>query len=78
MSTEEEAVALYVALSGDDTNPGSLDAPLATLAGARDAARDLVGKGQAVEVLVREGVYYQDEPLLFTPQDSGSAQGPVT
>lgn len=66
----------YVNPNGDDANNGSRDAPFATLAAAKQAARPLVGK-EAVTVHVADGVYYLPEPLVFTPADSGAAEHPV-
>jgi hypothetical protein len=67
----------YVAVNGDDTNPGTEKKPFATLARARDAVQQL-HKENPITVLVRGGTYYLDEPLEFGPQDSGLAKGPVT
>ena len=39
------AVEFHVAPSGNDDNPGTQDAPLATLEGARDAIRALKAQG---------------------------------
>ena len=35
----------YIAINGCDTNPGTQDAPFATLSSARDAVRTLIAKG---------------------------------
>jgi len=70
------ALDLHVALHGNDTNPGTETKPLATLAAARDAARKAVGK-EPVTVHVGDGVYHLAETMVFTPEDSGSAEFPV-
>ena len=67
---------LYVSPAGSDTNPGSLDKPLASLARARDLAQADAGK-KAVTVHVADGMYYLPETLIFTPKDSGSAEHPI-
>ena len=67
---------IYVSPNGRDSNPGTIDAPLATLAAARDTARPVAGK-ETVTVHVADGVYYLPETLAFTPADSGSAEHPV-
>lgn len=84
------AVTLYVSPQGRDDWSGRLDrprrdkadGPLATLAGARDRVRVLrhggALTGKPVTVLVRGGVYPLAEPLVFTPDDSGTANAPVT
>jgi hypothetical protein len=72
-------VDFYVAASGNDTNPGTEEKPFATLARARDAVRELMKTvREPVNVLIRGGTYYQEEPLVFGPEDSGTAEGPVT
>ncbi len=69
---------LHVATDGSDANDGSAEAPFATLQRARDAVRALKPLQEAVTVEVAAGTYYLDEPLLLTPEDSGTAEFPVT
>jgi hypothetical protein len=68
----------FVSTTGRDANPGTKAAPFATLSRARGAvrARKNGGSGRVV-VWVREGTYYLDRTLLFTPDDSGSKEAPV-
>jgi hypothetical protein len=63
-----------VAPDGKDTNPGTVAAPLATLAKARDAVRAKVAAGLSgnVLVLIRGGTYQQTDSLVFGPEDSGT------
>ena len=72
----------YVASWGSDENPGTRDKPFATLKQARDAIRELKKKRgslkKPVTVIVREGTYYLNEPLVFEPEDSGTARAPIT
>ena len=69
----------YVAVAGSDANRGTEDMPFATLARARDAARKLRQESPGpITVLVREGTYYQDEPLVFGAADSGAVEAPMT
>lgn len=83
------AVDLFVSPAGNDAWTGSLaapneartDGPLASLAGARDAIRNLKLSGplqQPVLVRVASGRYAVTEPLVFEPQDSGTEQAPIT
>lgn len=67
---------IYVSPSGNDSNSGAKGSPLASLAGARNAARKSAGK-EAVTVHVADGTYYLPETLVFTPEDSGSKQNKV-
>jgi len=70
---------LYVAPSGRDSNPGTRQAPLATLAAARDRVRQVKAEqpGEAIQVVFASGTYILSEPVRFTAQDSGSAQAPI-
>lgn len=69
---------LYVAISGDDRAAGTRLAPFKTLARAQAAVRALQPIGKPITVWVRGGTYYLDRPLVFGPEDSGSAKAPVT
>lgn len=62
------AAVLHVAPTGSDTGPGTLDRPFATLARARDAARQ---SPQPDTIQVRGGTYFLEAPLVLGPQDSG-------
>jgi hypothetical protein len=57
----------YVAPSGGDGNPGSLEKPFATLQRAQQAVRQQPGT-----VWLRGGTYYLSEKLVFSAADSGS------
>ena len=90
MVTSPAPVRLYVAPDGNDgwsgrrarRKPRTTDGPFATVARARDAIRDLRrAEGEPtrpVEVCIRGGTYALDEPLVLTPEDSGSERCPVT
>ncbi|TWU44224.1 serine endoprotease [Novipirellula aureliae] len=71
-----DAADIYVAVTGSDTNRGTSDQPVASLAAAQKLARASAGS-EAVTVHVADGVYYLPETLIFTPQDSGSEKNPV-
>ena len=70
----------YVAADGDDSSDGSIERPFATLARAREAlrARLTAEPGRNRTVLVRGGTYRISEPIVFEPQDGGSAKASVT
>ncbi|SMP55683.1 PDZ domain-containing protein [Neorhodopirellula lusitana] len=76
MSGSTRAADIYVAPSGSDTNEGTSEQPLASLAAAQKLAREAVGS-EAVTVHVADGIYYLPEPLVFTPEDSGTEMNPV-
>ena len=72
------ALELFVAPNGDDTNPGTKARPFATVTHARDGVRELKRTvKRPVTVYIRGGIYYLDEPLVFTAEDSGSREAPV-
>ena len=56
-----------VATDGDDSNPGGLESPFATLAKARDAVRGRIAAGLDgnLTVLIRGGYYRLDETVVF-------------
>ncbi|MBA3939567.1 MAG: DUF2188 domain-containing protein, partial [Planctomycetes bacterium] len=80
------AAEFHVAPGGDDAWTGTLaapdaarhDGPFATLQRAQRAVRELppAGRMAPVTVLVHDGRYELAEPLVFTPDDSGSAAAP--
>lgn len=83
------ALTVYVAPGGDDSRAGTCavwdkskaDGPLASLEGARNRVRQLRGLGQTkdpVTVLFASGEYGMTQPVLFGPEDAGSADAPVT
>ena len=63
----------FVAVNGDDTANGTLDAPFKTLEKARQAVRE-VNKNMTgdIKVYLREGVYYLPETLSFDDGDGGT------
>lgn len=73
---EENKTVLYVAPYGNDSADGSIDAPLATLDGARKRVRS-VSKKQPVEIIFRGGDYRFDDIVYFTGEDSGEAANPI-
>lgn len=69
--------------SGRPSEPAAdgSDGPLATLAAARDAVRRLkaaTGLTHPVDVVIRGGTYHLTEPLMLTPEDSGTEDCPIT
>src|SRR5262249_10832058 len=80
------AETLYVSPNGNDAWTGALpqptaartDGPLASLAGARDAVRKRKAQGEPTRVLFATGTYRLTEPVVFGPEDSGTAQAPIS
>ena len=80
---------LHVAPGGNDAwsgrpaepNAEGTDGPLASLAGAQEAVRKLKAAGtleEPVRVVLADGTYPIRQPVVFTPEDSGTAEAPVT
>src|SRR5512135_1502860 len=75
-------ITLYVSPVGSDRWSGRLvrpnarrtDGPLASIAGARDRLR-VVAKGTPAVVQVGPGTYRIEQPIVFTPEDSGGPGG---
>ena len=72
--------AFYVAVDGNDENPGTIDAPFATPERARDAIRELKANGgypdSGVTVYFRGGDYSISSTFELNAQDSGTLSGP--
>ena len=80
----------YVSTAGSDSWTGALaepnkaktDGPLATIKAARNAVRDIREKDGGIKtpvtVMLRGGSYCQEKTLVFTPEDSGTKDCPVT
>jgi hypothetical protein len=79
----EPALVLHVAPRGDDTAAGTESAPLATLAGARDALRKRrASSGGSLpnggaRVVVHGGQYAVQDSLRLQKGDSGTAAAPI-
>ena len=73
-----ESNSIFVSISGDDRNPGTISQPLRTFRAAQVAIRELKKqKRGALSVYFREGTYYLPETIVFTPEDSGEQQAPI-
>ncbi|MGB8853758.1 MAG: right-handed parallel beta-helix repeat-containing protein [Pirellulales bacterium] len=75
------AVDFYVAVNGDDANPGTLDQPFATLRRARDAVREAKRaqpKPAGVTVHFRGGTYFLPGMFNILAHDTGLPDLPVT
>ncbi|MGL4553800.1 MAG: right-handed parallel beta-helix repeat-containing protein [Gemmataceae bacterium] len=68
----------HVAPAGKDDDPGTAGRPFATVSRARDAVRALRRTHPGpVTVTLRGGTYRLAAPFELTPEDSGTAAGPV-
>lgn len=72
------AAEFYVSPDGRDSNPGTLAKPFATPARAQQAVRESAARGrEKIDVFLRGGTYYLQEPLKFSADDSGAKAAPV-
>ena len=73
---------LWLAPDGADTNPGTREKPLATLATAQRQARELrrtknPAAQTGLHIVLRGGTYRLDHPLLLRAEDSGTETSPT-
>jgi hypothetical protein len=70
------AAEFHVAPNGNDSNSGTADKPLQSIAAAKKAANSAKAQGP-VTVLLHGGTYYLPETVVFSDADSGSREAPV-
>ncbi|MCF3111694.1 right-handed parallel beta-helix repeat-containing protein [Niabella sp. CC-SYL272] len=70
---------VYVAPDGKDINPGTVEAPKATLNAAIRQVRELRRLKQEPEsrILLKSGTYYLREPVRVRSEDSGTPTSPL-
>lgn len=76
----DEQANSFVAVDGNDANPGTLSQPFATLERARDEVRKAntaKAADKPIVVAVRGGDYFRTQTLELTADDSGTAAAPV-
>ncbi|MBP3360849.1 MAG: right-handed parallel beta-helix repeat-containing protein [Clostridia bacterium] len=70
-------IVYYVSESGSDANPGTSDAPFATVTKAYDTVSDLVSSGKTVsdiDIIIGDGNYTIDKTLYFNEYNTGKNQ----
>ena len=74
------AKEFYVAPKGSNKNNGSLEKPFATIAHAQLKVRAYKNENpsETITVYLRGGKYYLSEPIIFTIEDSGTEQAPIS
>jgi hypothetical protein len=81
-SLRAEAHEFYVSPTGNDAATGATaDTPFATLERARDAIRGLkqaAPLAEPVTVFLTDGLHLRQQPLILSPDDSGTETCPVT
>ena len=79
----DNGVTIFVSPDGDDEGLGTIDNPFATVERAKNEVLNIkTANGGVPEggicVYLREGVYSIHDTLLFTEEDSGTPESPIT
>lgn len=77
------ASEIWVSTTGEDTNLGTKDSPLATLNMALRKARNMRRLNDpsikdGIRIILMDGTYYLEEPVFIRPEDSGTEASPTT
>lgn len=73
---------IWVSPKGNDNNPGTKEQPMASVLMAQRQARELrrlndPSVREGIRIVLEEGTYQLEEPLLFRPEDSGTPDSPT-
>ena len=68
----------FVAPNGSEDGDGSEQAPFASLEQAKAAVRTAKSLGKPITVYFKAGTYKIDSQTVFTAEDSGTAEAPIT
>ncbi|MDP4290146.1 MAG: PDZ domain-containing protein [Bacteroidota bacterium] len=73
----QNSISVFVSPNGNDKATGSKDAPFATIDRALEKVRTVrTGKAdEPVSILLRQGTYYIDKPLVITPEETSTGKG---
>ena len=83
VTVKHEKLILYVSPDGSDSADGSRVSPLATLNGAKAFVRGAIKNGafehySGIDVVFMPGEYSMETTAVFTEEDSGAAEHPIT
>jgi len=81
ISNSQGQVIFHVSKNGNDSNIGSIEFPLASLTGAKNAIqeyKDSINTDIGFTVLVDDGTYFMDRIFALYPKDSGSKKSLIT
>lgn len=72
-ASSPDRIAVYVAPDGNDTNPGTMQQPLATIERAKEAVKRLkeINPHKNITVFLRRGHYAIQNTVVFHTVDSG-------
>ncbi|MBE7042797.1 MAG: hypothetical protein E7399_04795, partial [Ruminococcaceae bacterium] len=72
-------IEYFVSAEGSDANPGTLEEPFATVEKARDTIRSLAAlPNGGITVNIMGGTYPVTKTIVFTAEDSGTKECPIT
>ncbi|SFW52112.1 Right handed beta helix region [Sinomicrobium oceani] len=76
------ASEIWVSGKGSDENPGTREKPLASVAMAIRKARELrrlddPSVKEGIDIIIADGTYVLDSPVLLRPEDSGTPDSPT-
>lgn len=82
LTLQVRSTEIWVSTTGKDSNPGTVDAPKATLTMALRQAREwrrleVEGIEKGIEIILKEGSFSLHEALFVRPEDSGTAESPT-
>ncbi len=76
---QQKTVEFFVSAEGNDANAGTEAAPFKTIEKAKESVSVQLSEtpGKRVVVNIKGGVYYLENPLVFSAEDSGTDNAPV-
>jgi hypothetical protein len=82
LATRSSAADIWVAPNGNDANPGTAAAPMATVSAALRKARELRRLNDpsvetGIQIILKGGEYPLSEPIFVRPEDSGTDASPT-
>ncbi len=73
----EGKTKIFIATDGDDTNPGTLEAPVATIEKAVELAKAVPDKEKGIVIYFRGGTHRVDKKIILDKTFSGSEENPI-
>lgn len=68
-----DGITYHVSTTGNDSNPGTEEAPFATIAKANEVISALAHEGDDVQVLIHGGTYFMSEDIVFSGATAGGS-----
>ncbi len=76
ISCTQNPTTLYVSPSGKDTNPGTENRPLASINRAIALVHEVKGD-KPNQIIIKDGEYFMQKPIILTSDDSGTETLPL-